>query len=160
MKQTIVIVDDHLLIAKAISSIIEQFDNHEVLYEAENGRSMTEQFQVKTNVPDIVLLDISMPVMDGYDTARWLKENHSTAKVLALTMQGDDESLVKMIKAGANGYLHKNIHSVELQNALDFISKKGYYYPDWTTSKILHILSNEKEQTVNQILLTEREKVY
>lgn len=157
MKQTVVIVDDHLLIAKAIGSIIDQFDGYEVLYEAENGSQLMERFKVKKNIPDIVLLDISMPVMDGFQTARWLKEDHPAVKVMALTMQGDDESLIKMIKAGATGYLHKNVHPAELQKALDAISSKGFYYPDWATSRVLHSLAQEGAENASAIKLSERE---
>jgi DNA-binding NarL/FixJ family response regulator len=157
MKNTIVIVDDHLLIAKAIASIIEQFRDYEVLYESENGKVLIEQFRIKKNIPDIVLLDISMPVMDGFETAVWLKQNHSAIKVMALTMQGDDESLIKMIKAGATGYLNKNVHPAELEKALDSISQRGFYYPDWATSRVLHALASEGEADAHKIKLTERE---
>jgi DNA-binding NarL/FixJ family response regulator len=157
MKKTIVIVDDHLLIAKAIASIIEQFAGYEVLYEAENGINLIEQFKIEKNVPEIVLLDISMPVMNGFETATWLKQNHPAIKIMALTMQGDDESLIKMIKAGATGYLNKNVHPLELEKALNGISEKGFYYPDWATSRVLHALANESETGDNNIKFTQRE---
>ncbi len=149
-----------MLIAKAITSIIDQFNDYQVLYETENGKALIERFTVKKNIPDIVLLDISMPVMDGFETAQWLKENHPAVKVMALTMQGDDESLIKMIKAGATGYLNKNVHPAELENALDSISKRGFYYPDWATSRVLHALSNEKTPGTASIAITEREKEF
>jgi DNA-binding NarL/FixJ family response regulator len=157
MKKTIVIVDDHLLIAKAIASIIEQFKGYEVLYETDNGSNMIEQFGIKKNIPDIVLLDISMPVMNGFETAAWLKQNHPAIKVMALTMQGDDDSLLKMIKAGATGYLNKNVHPSELEKALHAISEKGFYYPDWATSRVMHTLANEGNITEFSIKLTNRE---
>ncbi len=76
MKHSIVIVDDHILIAKAIGSILGNFEQFEVLYECENGKVLQEKFTESSNVPHIVLLDISMPVMDGFETAKWLKECH------------------------------------------------------------------------------------
>ena len=85
MSCNIVIVDDHLLIAKAISSIIEQFKGYTVLFEVENGKELIEKLKVKKNIPDIVLLDISMPVMDGFETAAWLKQYHPAVKVVVLT---------------------------------------------------------------------------
>jgi DNA-binding NarL/FixJ family response regulator len=157
MKKTIVIVDDHLLIAKAIASIIEQFKGYEILYETDNGSNMIEQFSIKKNIPDIILLDISMPVMNGFETAAWLKQNYPAIKVMALTMQGDDDSLIKMIKAGATGYLNKNVHPSELEKALHAISEKGFYYPDWATSRVLHALANEGTITESSIKLTNRE---
>jgi DNA-binding NarL/FixJ family response regulator len=157
MNKTIVVVDDHLLIAKAISSIIEEFDGYEILYEAENGQDLIDRFKIKSNIPDIVLLDISMPVMDGFETSAWIKQNHPAIKVMVLTMQGDDDSLIKMIKAGATGYLDKNVHPLELEKALHAISEKGFYYPDWATSRVLHALANEETINERSIKLTDRE---
>jgi DNA-binding NarL/FixJ family response regulator len=155
MNQKVVIVDDHLLIAKAITSIIDQFTGFTVLYETENGKRLMERFVVDTNIPDIVLLDISMPEMDGYETAHWLRAHHPGVKVMALTMQGDDESLIKMVRNGATGYLNKNVHPVELEKALTELVEKGYYYPDWATSKVLRGLMQNAGKV--EIRLTERE---
>ncbi len=160
MKQTIVIVDDHLLIAKAITTIIDEFDGYEVLYECDNGRSLVEKFETSKKIPDIVLLDISMPVMDGFETAKWLKENHPEVKVMALTMQADDDSLIKMIKNGASGYLNKNVHPTELKKALDTISSRGMYYPDWATSKMLYALAHGDDAEKDKIKITEREEEF
>jgi len=160
MKTSIVIVDDHLLIAKAITSIIDGIKDFHVLYETENGQSMIEQFRKQDNIPDIVLLDISMPVMDGFETAKWIKENHPAVKVMALTMQGDDDSLIKMIKCGACGYLHKNIHPSELEKALKGIGTNGYYYPDWATSRVLAALANENAGSMPDIKISDREREF
>lgn len=155
MPYSIAIVDDHLLIAKAIGSVIGQFPNYQVLYEVENGSELTDRFRQKKNIPDIVLLDISMPVMDGFETAAWLKQHHPGVKILVLSMQGDDESLVKMIKAGAIGYLNKNVHPAELEKALDALIQKGFYYPDWATSRVLHALATSDNN--DSVKLSERE---
>ena len=160
MRKTIVIVDDHLLIAKAITSIIEQFKHYEVLYECDNGKALMERFSVEKNIPDIVLLDISMPIMDGCETATWLTKNHPAVIVMALTMQGDDESLIQMIKNGVKGYLHKNVHPTELEKALDAVVHKGFYYPDWATSKVLHNIAAGTNDRNAGIQLSEREKEF
>lgn len=155
MSSNIIIVDDHLLIAKALSSVIEQFKDYTVLYEVENGKDLIEKLKIKKNIPDIILLDISMPVMDGFETATWLKQYHPAVKVIVLTMQTDDASLIKMIKAGAVSYLNKNVHPTELQKALNEVNEKGFYYPDWATSRIMHALKNNEDKT--PIKLTNRE---
>jgi len=159
MKFSIVVVDDHILIAKAISSIIEEFSQFNVIYEVENGLELTEKFKQKKNIPDIVLLDISMPVMDGFETANWLRNSYPSVKVMALTMQGDDDSLIKMIKCGAVGYLNKNVHPTELEKALLAISERGFYYPDWATSRVLYALSHEGV-TSDSLKISEREKEF
>jgi DNA-binding NarL/FixJ family response regulator len=160
MSYSVVLVDDHLLIAKAIGSIIEQFRNYDVLYECDNGKTLTERFRNNREIPDIVLLDISMPIMDGFQTAQWLREHHPDVMVMALTMQGDDDALLRMIKSGAKGYLQKNVHPAELEKALDSLVHKGFYYPDWATSRVLANLQSGEELRPAGVHLSEREKEF
>lgn len=157
MQYSIVIVDDHLLIAKAIAGIIEHFRNYEVLYEAEHGKALMEKFRQPKNIPDIVMLDVSMPVMDGFETAQWLKENHPEVLVIALSMQDDEQALIKMIKHGAKGYLLKNVHPAELENALNSLTTKGFYYPDWVTGKVIFNITAGNENKKAAIKLNDRE---
>ncbi len=158
MQHSVVIADDHILIAKALSGIIEDFNNYKVLYEVENGKALIEKFKQTKNIPDIVLLDINMPIMDGFETAIWLKQHHPEILILALSMQDDEKVLIKMIKNGASGYLLKNVHPAELEKALDTLISKGFYYPDWATNKILHEIQSDKLDKVNDKLkLNERE---
>jgi DNA-binding NarL/FixJ family response regulator len=148
------------LIAKAITSIIEGFKGYEVLYECENGKEPIERFADKRNIPDIVLLDISMPEMDGKETALWLRENHPAVLVMALTMQGDDNSLISMIKSGAKGYLHKNIHPRELEKALQMLVQNKIYYPDWATSRVFRAIAHQEAEQTPDIIISEREKEF
>lgn len=157
MQHSIVIVDDHLLIAKAITGIIEHFRNYNVLYEVEHGKALMDKFQQRKNIPDIVLLDVSMPVMDGFETAQWLKETHPEVLVLALSMQDDEQALIKMIKQGARGYLLKNVHPAELENALHSLTTKGFYYPDWVTGKVIFNIAAGNENKNAPVKLNERE---
>lgn len=160
MTYNIAIVDDHILIAKAIAGVIENFPNYHVLYEAENGKALIEKFKNPKNIPDIVLLDITMPVMDGFETAKWLREHHPEVLILALSMQSDDLSLIKMIKSGANGYLLKNIQPIELNRALDELTSKGFYYPEWAASKIFSSLSAEPHHKAPGIVISDRENEF
>lgn len=157
MQYSIAIADDHVLIAKALTGIIENFKQYEVLYEAEHGKSLIEKFKQSKNIPDIVLLDINMPVMDGFETAAWLKQNHPEILILALSMQDDDQTLIKMIRCGANGYLLKNVHPAELEKALDTLVAKGFYYPDWATSKLLTNIAEDSIKKNSLYNVSERE---
>jgi len=157
MKKTIVIVDDHVLIAKALEGIIDNFNDFEVIYVAENGRDLIQKFENNSKIPDIILMDISMPIMDGFETVLWLKENHPEIKVMALSMQGDDKSVIKMIKNGAKGYLLKNTNPKELENALTKMNSEGFFYPEWASKIIFSNMNNEESKSVK---ISDREKEF
>jgi DNA-binding NarL/FixJ family response regulator len=159
MKRSIVIVDDHLLIAKALRSIIDAFEGFEVLFECENGKVLIDRLTQAKKVPNIILLDISMPIMDGFETAMIVSSTYPGIQIMALTMQNDDESLIKMIKCGASGYLHKNVHPKELENALCHLDEKGYYYPEWAASKVFKNFARDTS-TKNKADINEREKEF
>lgn len=161
MKNTIAIVDDHVLIANALRSIIANFEAFEVLYECENGAALIEKFKAKKNIPNIILLDISMPIMDGFETAKWLKENHPETLVMALSMQDDDQSVIRMIQNGARGYLLKNAHPSELERALLALVTNGFYYPEWAASKVFASISDANQAKNNSTMsITPREKEF
>ncbi|WP_411811323.1 response regulator [Chryseobacterium scophthalmum] len=159
MKKTIVIVDDHLLIAKALEGIIDNFEDFEVIDVVENGKDMIDKFESGQKIPDIILLDISMPLMNGFETAAWLKENHPNIKVMALSMQGDDNSVIKMIRNGAKGYLLKNTHPKDLEIALTKLNSDGFFYPDWASKIIFSNMSDEKNNEKKK-KISEREKEF
>jgi len=156
MKHTITIVDDHILIANALSSIISNFDDFEVLYVCKSGKDLQEKLKLKSK-PEIVLLDVNMPVMDGFETAKWLKDTYPDVLVLALSMKEDDNSLIKMIRNGAKGYILKNIYPNELLNALNKILENGYYFPDWAAKKVYASIGNDKIDANLKSGLSERE---
>ena len=160
MKITVVIVDDHMLIAKALQSIISKFDNFEVLYECGNGQELQTKLKTAINAPTIVLLDISMPVMNGYETAKWLSENYPDVLIMALSMQDDESSLIKMIQNGAKSYLLKNAHPAELENALKMLVKNGHFYPDWASSKLFASIHSNQFSTDAKINFNDREKEF
>lgn len=157
-KKTVAIVDDHILVAKAISSLIDQMDRYEVVHEAENGLLFIEWLKNRKNLPDIVLLDINMPKMNGYETAAWLKANHPDMLLIALTMFNDEPSIINMIKAGVSGYLLKDIHPVELEKALDFVVEKGFYYSEWVANRLVKTLTDDGSPSQLNIKLTDKER--
>jgi DNA-binding NarL/FixJ family response regulator len=159
MKKTIVIVDDHVLIAKALEGIIGNFKDFEVIYVCENGQDLIDKLENNSQIPDFILLDISMPIMNGFETAAWLTKNHPGIKIMALSMQGDDNSVIKMIKNGAKGYLLKNTHPKDLETALSKLNTDGFFYPEWATRIILSNLNNEKD-VENTVRISDREKEF
>src|ERR1700741_1804304 len=101
--KSIALVDDHVLLRNGLAGMLKE-SGYRVLFEADNGKEFTEK--IKTGAePDIVRLDINMPVMDGYATAAWIKTNYPEIKVLALSMYDDEEAIIQMLKNGARGYI-------------------------------------------------------
>src|ERR1700737_4823775 len=160
-KPAVVLVDDHVLLRNGLANLIRSFGEYAVLFEAYNGTDFIRQLQQKLRtLPDLVLLDINMPEMDGYETALWLKRNHPEIKILALSMYDTDNSIIRMLKNGVKGYVLKDIEPTELKVALESVIYKGFYYSEMVTGKLIHTINtlDEPEQKVSHLLrLNERE---
>ena len=96
----IALVDDHSLLRNGLSSLIDSFDGYKVVLEADNGRQFIDMVQSGID-PDIVLLDITMPVMNGYETAEWIRVNRPSLKILVLSMMDNDAAIIRMLRCGA-----------------------------------------------------------
>jgi len=130
MKKTILIVDDHTLFAQSLQGLVNSFQEYEVIKVLKNGQELLDYFNANHKRPDILLLDIRMPVMDGIATMSWLKENFPEQKTLALTMEHDEETIIKMIRMGCRGYLLKDIEPEEFLYALECVATSGYYFSE------------------------------
>ena len=124
------IADDHQLFLKSVSILIESFPGFKISVDALNGEILLKKLEHAQALPDIILLDVNMPVMDGPKTAAALSELYSAVKLVALSMKEDDASVIKMIKNGCCAYLLKDIHPGELEKALMEVYKTGYYNAD------------------------------
>ena len=155
---TIALADDHVLLRNGLASLIKNF-GHQVLFEANNGEDVIRLVQ-EGRKPDLILMDINMPVKDGYETSSWLRENHPDIKVLALSMLDDENAIIRMIKNGARGYLLKESEPGELRDAINAVLQKGFYYSEMVTGRLVHSISGVDEESQNSqqvMLLTERE---
>ena len=155
---TIALADDHVLLRNGLANLIRNF-GHEVLFEANNGEDMIKYIQLGKE-PDLILMDINMPVKDGYETAAWLKNNYPGIKVLALSMLDDENAIIRMIKNGARGYVLKESEPAELRNAINAVLQKGFYYSEMVTGRLVHSISGVDDESQNSqqvIQLTERE---
>jgi DNA-binding NarL/FixJ family response regulator len=153
----VAIADDHTLLRKALGKLINSFDNYMVLFEADNGKEIKNQI-AQHNVPDLVLLDVNMPEMDGFETASWLNKNYPKIKILALSMFSDEKTIIKMLRMGAKGYILKNIDPDELKNALDSVKKKNFYLSEYISGKIISGLHKDVDRIEDPEPLTPREK--
>ncbi|MBS1929080.1 MAG: response regulator transcription factor [Bacteroidetes bacterium] len=152
------LIDDHLLMRNGLSGLISKL-GHKVILEAGNGAEMIDRLN-PAQLPEIVLLDVSMPVMNGYETARWLTEHYPEIRILALSMQVQEGAIIRMIKAGARGYLLKDADPQQLQEAIHEVLSKGFYFSDLVNGKLIHAISSpdEKMKVLNILdSLSERE---
>jgi len=132
----IVIIDDHAMFRKGLMKLINLFPGYSVLFDASNGKDFIAQLNPK-KLPDIVLMDITMPEMDGYLTAEWLHNNYPEIKILALSTMDSEAAIIKMIKSGAKGYVLKDAEPDELRLAFDEVMSQGYFYNELITRKVL-----------------------
>jgi DNA-binding NarL/FixJ family response regulator len=142
----IIIVDDHNLIAKGIAALIGNMSNYNVQAILSNGKELVEFINSTGNKPSAVLLDINMPIMDGFATMQWMQANASNIPVLCLTVNNDEQTIIKMIRLGARGYLTKDTALDELQLAIHNIIHKGYYQSAIETMAMRKQLTQVKPQ--------------
>ena len=154
MKYSVVVVDDHILLCQAIGGLVDGFDDFKVSYLCKNGQELIEAFKVPKNVPDIVLMDVNMPILNGIETTTYIKEHFPEVRVLALSIEEEEGIILKMLRAGAKGYLMKDVKKAELNEALLEVMKNGYYHSN-TVAKILVDSLRHKESSVTS--LKERE---
>ena len=135
---SVVIVDDHTLLSHAIGEMVNNFQKFKVLYTCKNGQELVDKFSESPKfVPDIVLMDINMPIMNGIETTQWVTKNHPSVSVMGLSVDDVDETIIQMLKAGAVGYLLKDSDKQVLENGLLEIVKNGYFHTKNITNLLL-----------------------
>jgi len=134
--RNIAIVDDHVMVRKGLTALVNLFPNCRVVLDASNGKEFIALLD-RGVVPDILLLDIAMPEMDGYATAAWMKEHHPETKILALSTMDAESAIIKMIRNGAKGYVLKDSDPAALKQAFDEVLTLGYYYNEVISRKIV-----------------------
>lgn len=146
MKIKVGLVDDHQLFLKSVSLMLETMNNFEVVLEALNGQDLQQKLTAKAVLPDLMLIDVNMPVMDGVQTATWLQKQYPSIKLMALSMNDKETAIIKMFKAGCCAYLLKDVHPTVLEKALHEVYNKGYYNADAVQFNLGRLLSRmEKE---------------
>ncbi|PCI32613.1 MAG: DNA-binding response regulator [Flavobacteriaceae bacterium] len=137
-KHQIIIVDDHVLFSQALKGLIDNFEEFYIQAVLGNGKELMAWFKENTDHPAVILMDINMPIMDGIEATKWLSDNHPKVKVLALSMDDHETTIISMLRAGAKGYLLKDIHPKILRQGINEVIDKGVYYTEEVTNTILH----------------------
>lgn len=131
----IILTDDHILLRDVLANLIDSFEECKIIGVAANGKELVKQIN-EGLIPDIVVLDLNMPEMDGYETAQWLQEKHPDIRTLILTMYDSEIALIRLLQLGVRGFLKKDIHPFELKAAILSVADNGYYYAHNTTGKL------------------------
>ncbi|MBB6109105.1 two component transcriptional regulator, LuxR family [Mucilaginibacter lappiensis] len=140
-KINIAIVDDHTLFRQGVSRLLSEFEDIHIVFDAGNGAEMIERIKANT-LPQVVIMDITMPVMDGYEATLWLKTHYPDVHVLALSMFEDEKPIIKMLRNGAGGYMLKESKTTDLVNAIKTIAQQGFFINDNVTGKLLRAIQS------------------
>jgi two-component system, NarL family, invasion response regulator UvrY len=135
-KVKVALADDHVLLRNGLAGLVTKL-GYDVLFESNNGKDLVSKLK-KDDLPDIILMDINMPEMDGYDATLWIRNNYPLVHVLALSMYDDENAIIRMLKNGAKGYIMKDADPMELKKAIDDVITKGVHYSELVTGRLLH----------------------
>ena len=157
----IAIADDHKLFRRGIIELINDLSEYQIVNESSNGLELIHYVR-ESKLPDLIILDIQMPVMNGFETLEQLKKDFPEVKILALSMYEDEQSIIRMLRAGANGYVLKDAEPEELEDAISCIIEKGFYYSNDVGQMVLNQLQSnmpkdlkERELEFLQLVCTE-----
>lgn len=140
-RTAIAIVDDHTLFRKGLMSLLAESDEVEILFDASNGLELKKNISAE-NLPEVILMDINMPQMDGYAATKWVTKTYPSVKVLALSMFDEDKPIIEMLKSGAGGYLLKESKTTELVLAIKTIASHGFYMNNLVSGKLIKSLQD------------------
>jgi DNA-binding NarL/FixJ family response regulator len=138
--------------------MLESFGDYQVAVEASNGKELQEKIAAMTEVPELFLIDVNMPVMNGVETVSWLSTACPASKIIALSMNDNDRTIIDMFRAGCSAYLLKDTHPSELEKALKEVLGKGYYNADAANINFRRLL--QAQQDASSLHITEKEKQF
>lgn len=154
---TIAVVDDHQLFREGLIGLIKKLNPaFQVVSESQNGQQLLDSIQEGLEA-DVIILDLNMPIMDGFTTIQHLQKEHAHLKCLVLTMNNDDITLIKLLKAGAKGFLNKDAEPEELEAAIVSIHENGYHYSPAVADKLVGALRTPNGFTTAKSKLNQQE---
>jgi DNA-binding NarL/FixJ family response regulator len=151
----IIIADDHPLIRNGIKTMLERNEDYQIVAEAEDGKQLVAL--VSELLPDVVLIDINMPVMNGFEALLTLRKTLPSLRIILLTMHEEPEYIIKAVRSGANGYLLKNVDYNELNTAIGMVMKGQKYFNQHVSTILMEELHRNSDAEIVQDKLTERE---
>ncbi|MEM9022957.1 MAG: response regulator transcription factor [Bacteroidota bacterium] len=131
------IADDHALFRRGLASMIAECSDIQLVSEAENGANLIDQLESDSEHPDVILMDLKMPEMDGIEATKYIRNYFPNIKVIVLSMYDDEKFIIHLIEQGAHGYLLKDAEPEEVQRAIRAAMRNGYYFNDHISKVML-----------------------
>jgi DNA-binding NarL/FixJ family response regulator len=156
---TIAIADDYKIYRDGLKLCLSADSNLQILFDVDNGEELMEA--LKTQQPDIIIMDLNMPLLDGMEATKQISKKYEQIKVLVITMYENDKFIINLMENGAHGYLLKNAEPKEIIKAIYAVHENGYYFNDLVNKALLKKLvmkNNLKPSFNHNIELTEREQ--
>ncbi len=154
-KRKVIIVDDHTLFRNGLRILLNNLENYHVVAEAANGKQFLDLLEKE--LPDLVLLDINMPVMDGIEAATIAHEKFPNLKIITLSMYGEEDYYYKMVNAGVKGFVLKNSDIKEVETALDMVCDGGSFFSSELLQNLVNSLKSSAKSKEFHTELSERE---
>ncbi len=154
---TIALADDHTMFRRGLVSILGAYKEIEVLFDASNGKELIEKIEAAKEKPRVCIIDVSMPIMHGYDTVKNIKKSFPNILMLALSMFNDETNIIQMLRSGANGYILKDSEPGVLVEAIKTVDKRGFYDSELITTDIRSNLKQDKESNTQHLPVTGKE---
>jgi DNA-binding NarL/FixJ family response regulator len=159
-KISIAMADDHAMLRKGLLKLLMIHGSYDSLFDVDNGNQVIEELKNR-KIPDVLILDVNMAGKDGHQTAQWVSEHFPQIKILALSMSNDEATIMKMIQAGARGYITKNNEPEKLKEAIDTLYEKGVYLPESLSASLFSGIKNNILSAVGPVpILNEKEKEF
>ena len=157
-KIKIAIADHYKIFREGLKVGLSSDETFQVILEADNGEELLKELE--THVPDVILMDLKMPIMDGMEATKEVRKKYPSVKVLVVSMYDDDKFVIHLMENGANGYLLKNAEPDEIRRSIYAVHENGYYFNDLVNKALLKKLvqkNNLKPSFSKDVELTERE---
>jgi DNA-binding NarL/FixJ family response regulator len=157
-KIKVAIADDYRIFREGLKVSLSQDEKMEMLFEVDNGEDLLKN--VELNKPDVIIMDLKMPIMDGMEATQQLRKKYQDIKIVVVSMYDDDKFIIHLMEIGANGYLFKNAEPDEIRKAIHAVFENGYYFNDIVNKALLKklVLKGNIKPSFNQnVELTERE---
>lgn len=145
----VAIADDHKLFSSGVAGLLNGMKGVKCLFEASNGKEVLEELERRKIHPDIILMDINMPVMDGIEATEKIKKDYPDIKIIILSMHDEELYIAHLIKKGALGYLLKNTDPKEMERAINAVYEDGYYFTPNVVKAMHRSISGRKSPVAN-----------